>query len=291
MRNLEIWYARLDAEEALESLRSDRGKAVRKVEKAAAKARAKDSLRALDRLTETVDGELRIASRPPLLVPIEEIVAEFGDIDPEQAVRTVLTEYADSMKGDRRHLLSEYRYRHLAHKVVGVGSVGTRAWVTLLTGRDDSDALFLQAKEAQASVFEPYAGKSRFRNHGRRVVEGQWLMQAASDSFLGWCAGVEADGRPRDYYVRQLWDQKGSGDIESMRPRALGIYAQACGWTLARAHARSGDAVAIGAYLGSGSAFDEAIADFSEAYADQNERDHAALLDAIESGRLEAEDA
>jgi uncharacterized protein (DUF2252 family) len=291
MRNLEIWYARLDAEVALESLRSERGKSVRKVEKAAAKARSKDSLRALDRLTERIDGELRIASRPPLLVPIEELAGEFPDFDPEEAVQTVLREYTGSIKGDRRHLLSEYRYRHLAHKVVGVGSVGTRAWVVLLTGRDDSDPLFLQAKEAQASVFEPHAGSSRFRNHGRRVVEGQWLMQAASDSFLGWCAGVEADGQPRDYYVRQLWDQKGSGDIESMRPRALGIYAQACGWTLARAHARSGDPVAIGAYLGSGTAFDDAIADFSDAYADQNERDHATLLEAIESGRLEAVDA
>jgi len=291
MRNLEIWYARLDADEALESLRSEREKGVRKVEKAAAKARSKDSLRALDRLTERADGKLRIASRPPLLVPIEKMVGECGDIDVEEAVQAVLREYTDSMKGDRRRLLAEYRYRHLAHKVVGVGSVGTRAWVVLLTGRDDSDPLFLQAKEAQSSVFEPYAGKSRFRNHGRRVVEGQWLMQAASDSFLGWCAGVEADGRPRDYYVRQLWDQKGSGDVESMRPRAFEIYARACGWTLARAHARSGDAVAIGAYLGSGNAFDEAIAEFSDAYADQNERDHAALLEAIDSGRLEAVDA
>ncbi|WP_353508764.1 DUF2252 domain-containing protein [Intrasporangium sp.] len=292
MRNLEIWYARLDAEEALESLQTERRKGVKKVEKAAAKARAKDSVRALDRLTERVEGELQIASRPPLLVPIDELVGDFaGDFDPEEAIQTVLKEYTDSMKGDRQHLLSEYRYRDLAHKVVGVGSVGTRAWIVLMTGRDDSDPLFLQAKEAGASVYEPYVGKSRFRNHGRRVVEGQWLMQAASDSFLGWCAGVEADGRARDYYVRQLWDEKGSGDIESMRPRSLEIYAKGCGWTLARAHARSGDAVAIGAYLGSNTAFDDAIAEFSDAYADQNERDHAELLAAIDSGRLEAVDA
>jgi uncharacterized protein (DUF2252 family) len=291
MRNLEIWYARLDAEDALESIQAERGKSVKRVKKAAAKARAKDSLRALDRLTRKVGDELRIESRPPLLVPIEELADDFPGVDVEEAVQAVLTEYTDSMKGDRRHLLSEYRYRHLAHKVVGVGSVGTRAWVVLLTGRDDGDPLFLQAKEAQASVFEPYAGSSRFRNHGRRVVEGQWLMQAASDSFLGWCAGVEADGRPRDYYVRQLWDQKGSGDIEGMRPRALGIYARGCGWTLARAHARSGDAIAIGSYLGAGDAFDEAITEFSSAYADQNERDHAALLEAIANGRLEALDA
>ena len=291
MRKLEIWYARLDADEALASLRAERPKSGKQVEKAAAKARAKDSLRALDRLAERVDGELRIASRPPLLVPIEEVAGGFSDFDPEEAVQAVLREYTDSMSGDRRHLLAGYRYRHLAHKVVGVGSVGARAWVVLLTGRDDGDPLFLQAKEAQASVFEPYAGSSRFRNHGRRVVEGQWLMQAASDGFLGWCAGIEADGMPRDYYVRQLWDQKGSGDIDSMQPPAMRIYARACGWTLARAHARSGDAVAIGAYLGSGDAFDEAIAEFSDAYADQNERDHAALLEAIDSGRLEAVDA
>ena len=161
--------------------------------------------------------------------------------------------------------------------MVGVGSVGTRAWIVLLTGRDDEDPLVLQAKEAQASVLEPYAGKSRFGNHGRRVVEGQRLMQAASDSFLGWCPAVGIDGRKRDFYVRQLWDGKGSLAVEEMTPRAMAIYARICGWTLARAHARSGDAVAIGAYLGSGTAFDRAIAEFSRLYADQNERDYAAM--------------
>jgi uncharacterized protein (DUF2252 family) len=292
LRNLEIWYARLDAELVMEGIRAQSRKAAKKVEKGAAKARAKDSLRAFDRLTETVDGELRMASRPPILVPIEDLVLPAGvDVDVEAVIREVLKRYSESLKGDRRQLLSEYEYRHLAHKVVGVGSVGTRAWVVLLTGRDDGDPLFLQAKEAQSSVFEPYAGSGRFRNHGRRVVEGQWLMQAASDSFLGWCAGVEADGRERDYYVRQLWDGKGSSDIESLDPRGMELYARMCGWTLARAHARSGDPIAIGAYLGSGDAFDGAIAEFSDAYADQNERDHAELLAAIDSGRLESEDA
>ena len=179
----------------------------------------------------------------------------------------------------------------MAHKVVGVGSVGTRAWVILFTGRDDEDPLFLQAKEAQPSVLEPYAGRSEFENHGRRVVEGQWLMQAASDSFLGWCHAVGLDGQERDFYVRQLWDGKGSGEVEAMDAEMLRIYARLCAWTLARAHARSGDAVAIGAYLGRGTAFDKAVAEFSRRYADQNERDHAALLEAIAAGRIAAQDA
>jgi uncharacterized protein (DUF2252 family) len=290
LRNLEIWYARLDAEQALQALQAERPKQVKKVEKAAAKARAKDSLRAQARLTHKVDGELRIISKPPLIVPVEEI-AGAADYDFETVIREVLNEYTDSLKGDRAHLLEGYEYRHMAHKVVGVGSVGTRAWIILLTGRDGGDPLFLQAKEAQSSVLEPYAGASRFRNHGRRVVEGQWLMQAASDIFLGWCSNVGPDGRRRDFYVRQLWDQKGSSEIETMAPPAMEIYARVCGWSLARAHARSGDPVAIGGYLGSGATFDSAIAEFSAAYADQNERDHAALLAAIDSGRLEAEDA
>jgi uncharacterized protein (DUF2252 family) len=292
MRDLEVWYARLDEATVMSQLGALGGKAIRRAEKGVAKARGKDSLRALDRLTHRVDGELRIVSRPPLLVPIEELIP-----DPESKrrveseIRAVLDRYAESLKGDRRRLLRCYRFRHMAHKVVGVGSVGTRAWIVLLTGRDDDDPLFLQAKEAGASVLEPYAGKSRFDNHGRRVVEGQWLMQAASDSFLGWCPATGIDGMQRDFYVRQLWDGKGSVDVESLPPSGLEAYARMCGWTLARAHARSGDAVAIAAYLGSGDAFDIAIAEFSALYADQNERDHAALVAAIDSGRLAAEDA
>ena len=292
MRNLEVWYARLDEDAILAQLRGTDRKVAKRAEKGAAKARAKDSMRALGRLTERVDGELRIVSRPPLIVPIEELLPEGEEkVDVEAMLRDVLARYGQTLKGDRRRLLSSYAFRHVAHKVVGVGSVGTRAWIVLLTGRDDEDPLFLQAKEAQPSVLEPHAGASEFDNHGRRVVEGQWLMQAASDSFLGWCPVVGIDDRRRDFYVRQLWDGKGSGDVEALTPPAMEIYARMCGWTLARAHARSGDPVAIGAYLGSGDAFERAIAEFSERYADQNERDHAALLAAIDSGRLQAEEA
>jgi uncharacterized protein (DUF2252 family) len=292
MRNLEVWYARLDVERIMSEIRSLGAKTVKRAEKGIAKARAKDSLRALNRLTEGAGDELRIVSRPPLIVPVEELLPDAGQRqEVEDRIRSVLERYAESLKGDRRRLLAEYRFRHLAHKVVGVGSVGTRSWILLMTGRDDADPLFLQAKEASHSVLEPYAGNSRFRNHGRRVVEGQWLMQAASDSFLGWCTTTDDDGMRRDFYVRQLWDGKGSIDVEAMPPSALEGYARMCGWTLARAHARSGDSVAIGAYLGSGGRFDDAMTEFASRYADQNERDHAALRAAIESGRLEAKDA
>jgi uncharacterized protein (DUF2252 family) len=291
MRNLEVWYARLDEDAIREQLRNAGQKLSRKAEKGAAKARAKDSLRALGKLTEQVDGEPRIVSRPPLVVPLEELLPEDDKIDVEAMLRGILERYAETLKGDRRRLLETYALRHVAHKVVGVGSVGTRAWILLLTGRDDEDPLFLQAKEAQASVLEPYAGASEFENHGRRVVEGQWLMQAASDSFLGWCPVDGIDGRRRDFYVRQLWDGKGSTEVEGMPPAGLEIYARLCAWTLARAHARSGDAVAIGAYLGSGESFDLALAEFSRLYADRNERDFAALKEAIDSGRLPVEDA
>ncbi|HWM63188.1 MAG TPA: DUF2252 domain-containing protein [Solirubrobacterales bacterium] len=291
LRSLEVWYARLDAEAVMQLLRAKGHKLTKRATKGVAKARAKDSLRALDRLTHEVGGELRIVSRPPLVVPVEELLSGEKGFDVEETIRGVIERYGESLKGDRRHLLETYRFRHLAHKVVGVGSVGTRAWIVLLTGRDDGDPLFLQAKEAQASVLEPYAGKSAFENHGRRVVEGQWLMQAASDSFLGWCPTTGIDGRQRDFYVRQLWDGKGSIEVDAMTPETMEIYARMCGWTLARAHARSGDAVAIGAYLGSGDVCDGAIAEFARLYADQNERDHAALAAAIESGRIEAEDA
>jgi uncharacterized protein (DUF2252 family) len=292
MRNLEVWYARLDVAAVMARVQELGGKAVKRVEKGVAKANAKDSMRALGRLTEKVDGELRIVSRPPLIVPVEELLPDpRQQHEVEDRIHEVLERYAESLKGDRRRLLAEYRFRHMAHKVVGVGSVGTRSWIILMTGRDDSDPLFLQAKEANSSVLEPYAGSGRFRNHGRRVVEGQWLMQAASDSFLGWCSTPGMDDRRRDFYVRQLWDGKGSIDVETLPPRGLGAYARMCGWTLARAHARSGDPVAIGAYLGSGERFDEAMTEFASRYADQNEQDHAALLAAIDSGRMEAQDA
>jgi Uncharacterized protein conserved in bacteria (DUF2252) len=204
-------------------------------------------------------------------------------------MRELLRRYRQSLQGDRRHLFDGYRFIDLAHKVVGVGSVGTRAWVILMMGRDGQDPLFLQAKQAEASVLEANLGRSRFGNHGRRVVEGQRLMQAASDILLGWFPALGFDDdRRRDFYVRQLWDGKRSVDVEDLPPSALELYGRVCGWTLARAHARSGDRIAIGSYLGKGDAFDRAIAEFSEHYADQNELDYAALADAVKSGRIEA---
>jgi uncharacterized protein (DUF2252 family) len=288
--NLEIWYARFDVEEALAEVEHDDPKEMSRVRKGVAKARGKDSLRALEKLTETVDGEIRFRSEPPLLVPGEELVSGGDSGGPAEILQVVLEDYRATLPGDRQVLLDSYRFRQIARKVVGVGSVGTRAWVVLLTGSDDGDPLFLQAKEAEASVLEPYAGASRYRNHGRRVVEGQRLMQAASDIFLGWCPAVGLDGRKRDFYVRQLWDWKRSAEVERLTPTGLGVYAQMCGQTLARAHARSGDRIAIAAYLGGGDAFDRAIADFSEAYAEQNLHDHQGLLDAIASGRVIAEE-
>jgi uncharacterized protein (DUF2252 family) len=291
LRNLETWYARLDVETIMGVLQPEGGKAVKRAEKSVAKARAKDSLRALGRLTREVDGELRFVSEPPLIAPIDELFKGGRRSEIEGVLHGILDDYRATLQGDRRRLLDTYRFRDLARKVVGVGSVGTRAWIVLLTGRDDGDPLVLQAKEAEASVLEPFAGRSRYNNHGRRVVEGQRLMQAASDSFLGWCPATGVDGEKRDFYVRQLWDGKGSLDVERMVPRGMEIYARMCGWTLARAHARSGDAIAIGAYLGSGDAFERAIVEFSRLYADQNEKDYEALLVAIESGRVVAEDA
>ena len=204
----------------------------------------------------------------------------------EDALRDLLRSYRRSLRGDHRHLIEGFRFAGAARKVVGVGSVGTRAWIVLMLGNDDGDPLLLQAKEAEASVLEPFLGKSKYANHGQRVVEGQRLMQSASDVLLGWIRTSGVDGVSRDYYVRQLWDGKGSAVIEAMKPSTMAGYARLCGWTLARAHARSGDAVAIAGYLGSGDRFDRALARFAESYADQNERDHAALQAAVESGRV-----
>jgi uncharacterized protein (DUF2252 family) len=289
--NLDVWYSRLDVESVLGEIEAADPDAVKRVRKGVAKARTKDSLRALEKLTHRVDGELRIVSEPPLIVPVEELMAPEETRDLRETFVHLLEIYRESLPADRQHLLDGYNFRHIARKVVGVGSVGTRAWVVLLTGADDSDPLFLQAKEAEASVLEPYAGASRYKNHGRRVVEGQRLMQAASDIFLGWCPAVGLDGRDRDFYVRQLWDWKRSVEVERLSPSGLEVYARMCGWTLARAHARSGDRIAIAAYLGGGDAFDRAIAEFSESYADQSERDHAALVAAIDDGRIESQEA
>ncbi|MDX6617000.1 MAG: hypothetical protein QOD60_2091 [Solirubrobacterales bacterium] len=291
MRNLEVWYARIDVARLFEDLKQRANpKQAKRFEKEMGKAKRKDSLRAMERLSTEIDGELQIAADPPLLVPIEDLVPESRRHHVEEPILALLAGYRESLSADRRHLFDSYSYVHLARKVVGVGSVGTRAWVVLLVGRDNSDPLFLQVKEAEASVLESYAGASGYENHGERVVQGQWLMQAASDVLLGWLPAIGlVDGRDRDFYVRQLWDGKRSIDVETLLPQGFAEYGQACGWTLARAHARSGDRIAIAGYLGNGDSFDEAIADFSAAYADQNQRDYAALADAADGGRIEAE--
>jgi uncharacterized protein (DUF2252 family) len=286
MRTFELWYSRVDAEAMLAQFQSRASARRRKLmEKNVAKARAKDSLSAVSKLTTIVDGELRIISDPPLIVPIEDVA---GGRDVEEFARAVNRGYRRTLQGDRKHLLERFRYVHAARKVVGVGSVGTRAWIMLMIGRDNDDPLFLQLKEAQPSVLEPFLGRSQYANHGQRVVEGQRLMQAASDIMLGWHRVDGLDGVKRDFYFRQLWDNKGSAILEGMNPQELGAYAEICGRTLARGHARSGDAVTISAYMGSGDALDRALADFAELYADQNESDYAALTTAVETGRVKA---
>jgi uncharacterized protein (DUF2252 family) len=246
----------------------------------------------LSKLTTMVDGQVRIMSDPPLLVPIEDLVSDPAQRAAfESEVQSIMTRYRRTLETDRRHLIERYEFVHLARKVVGVGSVGTRCWIVLMLGRDGSDPLFLQVKEAEESVLSRYLGASEFTNMGQRVVAGQRLMQASSDIFLGWhrvAAGL--DGRQRDFYVRQLRDWKFSLDIDAMVPGGLRLYGGLCGWTLARAHARSGDAVAIAAYLGGSDVFDQAITQFADAYADQNERDHDAVLEAVKSGRIIAEE-
>ncbi|HEY5143345.1 MAG TPA: DUF2252 domain-containing protein [Solirubrobacteraceae bacterium] len=287
--NLEVWYARLDEDDLVARFESDiRRQDTEDLRRLARKARNKDSVRALSKLTHEVDGELRFLSAPPLLVPIEELLPADDARDQADIFQSLIRTYRSTLPADRRHLLESYRYVHIARKVVGVGSVGTRAWVILLVGRDGQDPLVLQAKEAQTSVLEPYVGASVHANHGERVVAGQRLMQGASDIFLGWEHVAGMDGVERDFYIRQLWDGKLSADVDNMPYERLVSYVKACGWTLARTHARSGDRVAIASYLGSGDTFDEAIATFSEAYADQNELDHRALLDAVDHGRVAA---
>jgi uncharacterized protein (DUF2252 family) len=289
MRELDLWYARIDVEDIAARFSAQAAaKDVKRFDRNLAKTRSKDSLKAFDKLTEIVDGQVRIISDPPLIVTVEEVAGESQQAGIEDYIRTIIRSYRRSLPTDRRHLLERFHYAHAARKVVGVGSVGTRAWIVLMQGRDMKDPLFLQAKEAEASVLEPFLGKSAFSNHGKRVVEGQRLMQAASDLMLGWVRVDGIDGVSRDFYVRQLWDQKGSAIIETMSPRTMTSYAQLCGWTLAKAHARSGDPVAIASYLGSGPSFDRALATFAESYADQNERDYAAMREAVDSGRLSA---
>src|SRR6478735_4850255 len=259
--------------------------AARQAEKNLRKARTRDSLQALSKLGELVDGRYRIVSQPPIVVPIRDLEQHYGMTadDVERAVHDQFREYRSTLEVDRRHLLEKFQVVDMARKVVGVGSVGTRAFIVLLQGRDEQDPLFLQVKEATRSVLEDHLPKSRYHNPGERVVRGQRMMQAASDIFLGWTKGVQAD---RYYYWRQLRDMKGSANVDIMSAAALQVYAGMCGWTLARAHARSGDPVAMAAYLGEGDEFDTSIADFSHRYADQNEIDYQAFVDAVRTGRI-----
>jgi uncharacterized protein (DUF2252 family) len=290
MRNLDLWYVRLDRDDIMARWGKDLSTtALKNFQRAVDKAESKDRLKAKTKLTHLVDGQIRFLSDPPLLMPAEEVYAHEDHVKLTQSIHDALRAYRRTLAGDRRHLLERYEFIQLARKVVGVGSVGTRCWLALLLGRDDDDPLFIQVKEAEASVLEPHLGQSGFANHGQRVVEGQRLMQASSDILLGWERVDGVDGRTHDYYMRQLWDWKASANIEVMEPGPMKVYGQICGWTLARGHARSGDAIAIGSYLGSGGVFDEALREFAELYADQNELDHARLVDAIAHGEIQAE--
>jgi uncharacterized protein (DUF2252 family) len=290
MRDLDVWYSRLDIDALIPEIEQAIGaKGKANFERNLAKARTKDSMKALAKLTHLVDGQPKILSDPPLVVPIAELVPSMQAEDMYAVIRLILRQYRSSLQNDRRVLVERYRLVDMARKVVGVGSVGTRAWVLLMLGRDGQDPLFLQVKEASASVLERFVGASAFKSHGRRVVEGQRLMQSSSDIFLGWVQAKGFDGVTRDFYVRQLWDWKASADVESFSPKALVAYAHLCAWTLARAHARSGDRMGIAAYLGTGATFDRALMQFSTAYADQNEADYAAFQAAVESGRISAE--
>ena len=291
LKNLDVWYAHLDTDRALEEFGSQfKPKAVKRTRKSLAKARTKDSLTAFSKLTEVVDGQARIIDQSPLIVPIDKL-AEGEREDTFNQLRDLLRGYRGSLEYDRRVLLEEFELTDFARKVVGVGSVGTRAWIALLLGRDGQDPLFLQMKEAEASVLEESLAPSEFSNHGQRVVVGQRLMQATSDIFLGWLhVDSGLDNQQRDFYGRQLKDWKGSAEIEQMVPEGMSAYGKLCGWTLARAHARSGDRIAIAAYLGNGDRFDRALVEFCKAYADQNDRDYQALKNAVDSGRLEAQE-
>jgi uncharacterized protein (DUF2252 family) len=287
---LDVWYAHLDIEPALSEFRSQiKAKRLKAFEALLAKAHTRDSTQALGKLTTVVDGRRQIISDPPMIVPVEEVFSDVRADAIYELIRAVLGKYRRSLQSDRRHLLEQFTLVQVARKVVGVGSVGTRAWVLLMDAADGVEPLFLQAKEAQPSVLAEYAGRSRYNNQGERVVAGQHLMQAQSDIFLGWTRIANpADGVDRDFYVRQLRDWKFSVPIEVMLPAGMTAYARLCGWTLARAHARSGDRIALAAYLGGSAKFDQAIADFAETYADQNELDYAALQAAVKDGKAEA---
>jgi len=292
---LDVWYDHLEAGKLLDEVAKEvrKGelskKSAAKAQNYMAKARTRDSVRVMSRRADKVDGELRIVSDPPLIVSVDDLIVPGSEWEKTDVlIKDLLSSYRHTL-GVEHHPLEEFRYVHAARKVVGVGSVGTRCYILLLIGRDENDPLILQVKEAQASVLEPFAGASEYTHHGHRVVAGQRLMQAATDVFLGWQRIASLDGEARDYYVRQLHDWKGSADTEVMAVRGALHYSRICGATLARAHARWGDRIAIASYLGKGDAFDCAIADFSAAYADQNERDYDTLVHAVKSGRIRAQ--
>jgi uncharacterized protein (DUF2252 family) len=285
---MSVWYAHLDVEQILPRFSSllDPKKTPR-VWNAINKARAHDSHQAFEKLCHVRDGVTRIIHDPPLIVPVEEFVEGIDPAFAADSLAKIVRDYRRTLQPDRRHLLEQYELAHLARKVVGVGSVGTDAWIALFLAREDGSPLFLQIKEAQASVLERFTSRTKFANHGQRVVVGQRLVQAASDIFLGW-ERFAWGGEERDYYFRQLRDWKGSADITGMTPAGMDVWGRMCGWTLARSHARSGDRIAIGAYLGKSDAFDVALTEFSSSYADTNERDHAALQRAVDRGRITA---
>jgi uncharacterized protein (DUF2252 family) len=292
--NLEVFYASADVDTIRRRLQGRlTARQQARLAKGVTKARTRDSLQALGKLTRIVDGRPQIVADPPLVIPISSLLP--ADVDAsgiEKLLVGAVDSYKRTLSGDRKYLLDQYRYElaDIARKVVGVGSVGTRCWIMLMLGRDESDPLFLQMKEAGPSVLSEFAGRSRFENQGQRVVDGQRLMQAASDAFLGWHRMNPApDGVVRDFYIRQLRDWKLSIETQAMQPSGLSDYGEVCGWTLARAHARSGDRIAIAAYLGTSDTFDRAIAEFAASYADQNERDFAALGEAATSGRVLAQ--
>jgi uncharacterized protein (DUF2252 family) len=290
MKNLDVWYAHLDMESAMQGELGAqlKPKTVKRTDKDIAKARTKDSMSAFFKLARVVDGEARIVAEPPLIVPIDDLAQGSERDEMLDGLHELLRSYRNTLEHSRRVLLEEFRLTDFARKVVGVGSVGTRCWIALLLGLDGQDPLFLQIKEADASVLEQFVGKSTYRNHGQRVVEGQRFMQSASDIFLGWDRFDHSDGSDHDFYVRQMWDGKFSPQIEVMEPEVLGVYAEMCGSTLARAHARSGDRIAIASYLGSSDTFDRAIETFGEEYADQNQRDFDEVVAAVKRGVLDA---
>ncbi|MFI5798780.1 DUF2252 domain-containing protein [Streptomyces sp. NPDC051677] len=290
--NLDVWYTRFEADELQQQLDVDLdAKTSERWAETREKAHAHDTLQVFDKLTHVVDGKRRIANDPPLLIRLENLLPKTEGHTLETEISRLVERYGQSLQTDRRFLLESYRVADIARKVVGVGSVGTRCWIILLLGKDDEDPLFLQAKEADESVLAPYVGASGFRTQGERVVAGQRLMQATSDIFLGWERATGIDGRRRDFYVRQLRDWKGIVVAENMPPKRMALFGRLCGATLARAHARSGDRIAIASYLGRADVFDRALAAFAELYADQNEEDHQALLDAVAAGRVPAEAA